>query len=966
MKSILKMNCGMNIKKDGNHVSRRNKTSKFSSSFLQSSRSVLQYLLLFFAIYVVFSISIYILFIRSQSSSTDDNGMKTMLSQFELFTTKREVTVAHKLDNVHEIRQNHESRKHVPSDREQQPHRMKTRLLLNNFYFEKDIAEHAFSTYATTFHQKESGNHQNHNDEETEQKQSQMLTLTRIRPITAYLEPKMNDTIPNTGDTGNPDAKDLKDVGTPPDFVVPLPQRKLSPSTLRKVTYSNVRSCRDMPGGIPVDAGLGENDEPMYGNAGRNLKNNLPEPNDYAKYCPVDADPFLPWIHDLFPSIDGTSIRFVAQNKRRCLTGKNFRDSIDRLVPQVTIMQAISVKRLEGKDEEAKELAPNLWFPSEKAMDEAQRNYDQLQQQYFLEEEQDIAIGMPRYRLSSMEDASEDGNRTRFLCRFHTLSIDETTSTLQNIILGETLSTFPFDYEYVNYRKQSLHKSMLTPKGKDNTKFWLSNFKFECPIPNNGNLQSIVRSGEAVLHDGTPSIYVDVVPIRTSARYLSDAYFTTDMVGPSWKKINGFDPNIRWGTKNVLPMVEASGRWSNLPICQIPSPPNILSNHGSNDISTQQINRHDVISTKNTVTTQSTNKREKPYQLTACLWASASFKERGNAGKVDNTIERLKEWVEFHLLVGFEHIFVYDNTGAHTTKTSLEEALSIFNKSEVTRINWPSMICNNNKPADENTGERSSQYAAESSCLQRYGPLSEWIAVFDTDEYLIPMGNYEDLKDFVSNAYSNGTKILSFKSTRASIDYKFTEPFYDGKKCGKKEESSCITKQSDALYIETYNCDTLPFPKPDWAQRARKQLFRTDYVLSHFVHYATVTKGIAATYAETMSDKSRRFRFSFTEDNTIERFTDENNEAVMLHTKTSLPLDTFNYKINCKVGFVETWKDKCRVGFTYPNNIEAKGTGNEEGFEYNCFSNEKLTNFWIPKLREAIYKRSCNFEKCVK
>ena len=27
--------------------------------------------------------------------------------------------------------------------------------------------------------------------------------------------------------------------------------------------------------------------------------------------CPVDADPYLPWIHDVFPSNDGSKIEFV-------------------------------------------------------------------------------------------------------------------------------------------------------------------------------------------------------------------------------------------------------------------------------------------------------------------------------------------------------------------------------------------------------------------------------------------------------------------------------------------------------------------------------------------------------------------------------------------------------------------------------------------------------------------------------
>lgn len=49
----------------------------------------------------------------------------------------------------------------------------------------------------------------------------------------------------------------------------------------------------------------------------------------------------------------------------------------------------------------------------------------------------------------------------------------------------------------------------------------------------------------------------------------------------------------------------------------------------------------------------------------------------------------------------------------------------------------PSRVCNNNIPAHENTGERSSQYAAENSCRARYGPYSEWMASFDTGKLFL-------------------------------------------------------------------------------------------------------------------------------------------------------------------------------------------------------------------------------------
>ena len=97
--------------------------------------------------------------------------------------------------------------------------------------------------------------------------------------------------------------------------------------------------------------------------------------------------------------------------------------------------------------------------------------------------------------------------------------------------VGESLSTYPYNYEFVNYRKEVGDLSMLTPKGKDNAMFWQSQLRFDCPVPDNGDLRSTIASGRSVLLDGTPSIYVDIVPIRTAPRYGKRmSYFTPNMV----------------------------------------------------------------------------------------------------------------------------------------------------------------------------------------------------------------------------------------------------------------------------------------------------------------------------------------------------------------------------------------------------------------------------------------------------
>ena len=52
-------------------------------------------------------------------------------------------------------------------------------------------------------------------------------------------------------------------------------------------------------------------------------------------------------------------------------------------------------------------------------------------------------------------------------------------------------------------------------------------------------------------------------------------------------------------------------------------------------------------------------------------------------------------------------------------KDDLSSVTGLFPASKVTRIEWPATICNNNRPAHDDPGERSSQYAAEAACRMR-------------------------------------------------------------------------------------------------------------------------------------------------------------------------------------------------------------------------------------------------------
>lgn len=726
-------------------------------------------------------------------------------------------------------------------------------------------------------------------------------------PITAYLEPPLQDMVFGSINQGDPD--NTTDIGTPPRFIEPLPTRNHHPDRLKKVVYSKFQTCHDLTSKLPVDRGL------IIGNDGNvvvwNTATSPDQNHDDSQYCPVDQDPHLPWIHDIIPSSDGSVIHFVAQNKRRCHTGENFRMLVQHMAPQVSLFQPVSVKRLTY--EEAILLAPQVYHDG---VDEV------------------------RYRLADYNEADDDGQQTRFRCRFTT-----NTGNYQTKFIGETLSVYPFNYEFVSWRRAL--GSMLNPRGTDQPNIYISTLMFDCPVPT--NLQSLVASGDSVLSDGTPTLHVDLIPIRTSPRYgMDEVYFNEALAGPkgSWhlgfinstsnstlgvwrelaEPLKGFDAKNRWGTRHVLPPTSASGRWTNLPICK---PSSMRDKNNDDDDENESIAQENQTSGK-------------PFELVACVWASASYATRGaNVQPSTSSLDRISEWLEFALLVGFDHIYVYDNSAANHPTLNLKEATDRF-AGKVDRIPWDYVACNNNQPGAPSPGERSSQYAAENSCRIRFGNLTTWMASFDLDELLIPMGSYDSLKQVTRDAAAKGHKILDFRSTLSKLRLDASEPI------NAKGHSN--RKKANVPFLEAYNCDTVPPPKPETAERAHKEIYRTDHVLYHFVHYSLVTKTTATFY------KDRDSSWVYSDIDEPVHVVDEVNEAVMLHGRFAKEHQQ-PWKRFCRT---LDKSQSCKIGIPWPRGMnwtEHEGAKDSDGNYYNCHENTKVADYWVPKLKKAMLER---------
>ena len=478
--------------------------------------------------------------------------------------------------------------------------------------------------------------------------------------------------------------------GDSPRIKKPLPQRNLHSHDLKRLSFPNLnyssyvsnshssQLCNQIPALLPVD-----------------------------QFGTTILDPYLPWIHDLFISHDGKNVHIVAQNRRRCHKGKFHKEEMRFWEGQVALFQPVAVKRLNG---------------------DASDHYAQ-------------------YRLSTHEEADSDGIETRFICRFKLLDTTQQTLSYQ----GESLSTYPFNYEFVNWRKK---KHTMVEDTKDQTFFWLSPLMFHCPVPKNLLQYTTLQnrdpssysrySGEEDSASTTTSatlLLLDIIPIRTPVRRndRDGFFFHSGHGGPM-----SFNASEWWGDRHVLPNAEDSGRWENLPACELnpPKPPSetIRTNSNENKNSDAKVNAnfnsnndenaHANSDKNNNNDSNAVIFTNKPYRLVACTWTSALHQRRGNERRIIDGKSRLREWIAFHLEAGFDHLYVFDNTGANSTifrlknevdpdfgkdeqegrdavhriQDDLSSVTNLFHPSTVTRIDWPATICNNNRPAHDDPG----------------------------------------------------------------------------------------------------------------------------------------------------------------------------------------------------------------------------------------------------------------------
>lgn len=102
----------------------------------------------------------------------------------------------------------------------------------------------------------------------------------------------------------------------------------------------------------------------------------------------------------------------------------------------------------------------------------------------------------------------------------------------------------------------------------------------------------------------------------------------------------------------------------------------------------------------------------------------------------------LREWIEYHLLIGVDHFYFYDNNSsddyAHVLQPYLEKGI-------VTLVKWP---------------KEHAQTEAYEDCIRRFRKESDWIGFTDVDEFVVPVSE-ETLPAFLDR-FSRRPSVLIY------------------------------------------------------------------------------------------------------------------------------------------------------------------------------------------------------------
>mmetsp|Transcript_19830 Transcript_19830/g.44556 ORF Transcript_19830/g.44556 Transcript_19830/m.44556 type:complete len:246 (+) Transcript_19830:269-1006(+) len=223
----------------------------------------------------------------------------------------------------------------------------------------------------------------------------------------------------------------------------------------------------------------------------------------------------------------------------------------------------------------------------------------------------------------------------------------------------------------------------------------------------------------------------------------------------------------------------------------------------------------------------------------------------------------------------------------------------------------------------------------------------------------------------------NKVSVMKFRSSRGKPRIELTEELEDQSDCvdpveiSKKNLKSpvepCVGPMKNKTFLQVFNCEFIRPPKPSRFERAMKQIYRPSFVLSHFVHYSTVTTKSYQAYSRHLSNYREKNETHVDPipkieiGKSAEKFMNEATQGVLVHARSILPHETRQRSVECSIGA----KYGCKVGFLCADDVEFVDAlhqdnvfHNTNGNYCNCWRNKVIEEVLVPKLETMLLRRS--------
>jgi len=110
----------------------------------------------------------------------------------------------------------------------------------------------------------------------------------------------------------------------------------------------------------------------------------------------------------------------------------------------------------------------------------------------------------------------------------------------------------------------------------------------------------------------------------------------------------------------------------------------------------------------------------------------------------------LKEWIEYHKLVGVDHFYLYNN---NSTDDYLEVLAPYIESGLVDLIDWPS---------DPTRSWAGVQHTGVNHAIYHSQDETRWLAIMDVDEFLVPLQHYT-LVEFLKEHENYGQVVVMWR-----------------------------------------------------------------------------------------------------------------------------------------------------------------------------------------------------------